>query len=138
MKRKRVERGLYRQQNGTYGVYLVVEGRPRYKTVGVKLGEARRQRDLLASKAHTGQLPPARQQLGALRADVAERAGGEHERERGLDRRPRPLDRRAGSVGAHVQRLHEQGEQLPLGNLRSGEHPVAMSIRPCPLDTSWA
>jgi integrase len=58
MKRTRVERGLYRQQNGTYGVYLLVDGTPRYKTVGVKLGEARRQRDLLASKAHTGLLPP--------------------------------------------------------------------------------
>src|SRR5919202_1492065 len=61
MKRTRVERGLYRQQNGTYGVYLLVDGTPRYKTVGVKLAEARRQRDLLASKAHTGQLaPPSR------------------------------------------------------------------------------
>src|ERR671930_1226577 len=59
MKRTRAERGLYRQQNGTYGVYLLVDGKPRYKTVGVKLGEARRQRDLLASKAHTGQLPPS-------------------------------------------------------------------------------
>ncbi|HYZ76060.1 MAG TPA: tyrosine-type recombinase/integrase [Gaiellaceae bacterium] len=59
MKRKRVERGLYRQQNGTYGVYLLVDGKPRYKTVGIKLAEARRQRDLLASKAHTGQLPPS-------------------------------------------------------------------------------
>jgi len=57
MKRTRVERGLYRQQNGTYGVYLLVDGKPRYKTVGIKLAEARRQRDLLASKAHTGQLP---------------------------------------------------------------------------------
>jgi len=57
VKRTRVERGIYRQQNGTYGVYLIVDGTPRYKTVGVKLGEARRQRDLLASKAHTGQLP---------------------------------------------------------------------------------
>src|ERR687885_653947 len=58
MKRTRVERGLYRQQNGTYGAYLLVDGKPRYKTVGVKLGEARGQRDLLASKAHTGLLPP--------------------------------------------------------------------------------
>jgi integrase len=69
MKRTRVERGLYRQQNGTYGVYLIVDGKPRYKTVGVKLGEARRQRDLLASQAHTGQLPtPSRLTF----ADLAE------------------------------------------------------------------
>src|ERR671939_1221416 len=58
MKRTRIERGLYRQQNGTYGVYLLVDGKPRYKTVGSKLTEARRQRDLLASKGHSGLLPP--------------------------------------------------------------------------------
>ena len=28
MKRIRVERGIYRQQNGTYGVYLLVNGKP--------------------------------------------------------------------------------------------------------------
>jgi integrase len=56
MKRKRVERGIYRQQNGVYGVYVVVEGKPRYKTVGRKLAEARRQRDLLSAKALRGEL----------------------------------------------------------------------------------
>jgi integrase len=57
MKRTRVERGIYRQQNGTYGVYLLVDGKPRYKTVGSKLAEARRQRDLLSAKAQRGELP---------------------------------------------------------------------------------
>src|SRR5437868_10470462 len=59
MKRTRVERGIYRQQNGTYGVYLLVEGRPRFKTVGNKLGEARRQRNLLTAQAERGELRPA-------------------------------------------------------------------------------
>ncbi len=57
MRRVRVERGIYRQQNGTYGVYLLVQGKPRFKTVGQKLAEARRQRDLLSAKAHRGELP---------------------------------------------------------------------------------
>ncbi|HEY8724902.1 MAG TPA: hypothetical protein VIL92_13725 [Gaiellaceae bacterium] len=57
MKRTRVERGIYRQQNGTYGVYLLVDGKPRYKTVGSKLAEARLQRDLLSAKAQRGELP---------------------------------------------------------------------------------
>src|SRR5439155_4946879 len=50
------ERGIYRQQNGTYGVYLVAEGKPRFRTVGPKLAEARRQRDLLSAKAQRGEL----------------------------------------------------------------------------------
>src|SRR5207248_8836410 len=59
MRRTRVERGIYRQQNGTYGVYLIADGKPRYKTVGSKLAEARRQRDLLSTMAQRGELAPA-------------------------------------------------------------------------------
>src|SRR5207237_2560464 len=67
MRRTRVERGIYRQQNGTYGVYLIVDGKPRYKTVGCKLAEARRQRDLLSAKAQRGELPaPTRLTLAEL------------------------------------------------------------------------
>jgi integrase len=58
MRRERVERGIYRQTNGTYGVYLTVAGKPTFKTVGKKLAEARRQRDLLSAKAQLGQLAP--------------------------------------------------------------------------------
>ena len=50
MKRTRVERGIYLQQNGTYAVYYLLHGKPRYKTVGP---EARRS----PPRAH----PPARQ-----------------------------------------------------------------------------
>src|SRR4051794_10877558 len=58
MKRTRIERGIYRQQNGTYGVYLLVDGKPRYKAIGPKLAEARRQRSLLEAKADRGELRP--------------------------------------------------------------------------------
>jgi integrase len=58
VRRTRVERGIYRQKNGTYGVYVMVEGRPRFKTVGTKIAEARRQRDLLSATAQQGELPP--------------------------------------------------------------------------------
>src|SRR5439155_16236634 len=58
MKRTRVERGIYRQQNGCYGVYVMVAGKPRFKAVGPKLAEARRQRQLLSAKAELGQLAP--------------------------------------------------------------------------------
>src|SRR5437762_2491228 len=70
MKRIRVERGIYRQQNGTYGVYLLVNGKPRFKTVGTKLGEARRQRNLLAGKAERGELVAASRLTFAQAADV--------------------------------------------------------------------
>jgi len=56
VRRKRVERGIYRQENGTYGVYVLVHGKPRYKAVGKKLAEARRRRDLLSAKALRGDL----------------------------------------------------------------------------------
>src|SRR2546421_11401728 len=56
MQRTRIERGIYRQKNGTYGIYLIVGGKPRFKTVGRKLAEARRQRDLLSAQAQQGTL----------------------------------------------------------------------------------
>src|SRR5215831_11676971 len=57
MHRRRVERGIYRQQNGTYGIYIMAGGKPRFQTVGPRLAEARRQRDLLSAKAQRGELP---------------------------------------------------------------------------------
>jgi integrase len=56
MRRTRVERGIYRQENGCYGIYVMVAGKPCFKAVGPKLAEARRQRQLLAAKAELGQL----------------------------------------------------------------------------------
>lgn len=60
MKRTRVEHGLYRQENGNYGVYVISNGRHRWRTVGPKLSEARRQRDILLAKARLGQLDEER------------------------------------------------------------------------------
>jgi hypothetical protein len=68
VKRARVERRIYKQENGTYGAYLLVNGKPRNKTVGLKLAEARRQRDLLSAKAHH-----LRSQRRQVAVDVVER-----------------------------------------------------------------
>jgi integrase len=56
VRRTRVERGIYRQQNGLYGIYVLAGGSLRWKTVGKKLSEAKRQRDLLSAKAEQGEL----------------------------------------------------------------------------------
>lgn len=56
MKRKRVERGIYQQENGTYAVYYLLNGKPRFKTIGPKLAEARRARSQLIAKAERGEL----------------------------------------------------------------------------------
>src|SRR5215208_6229221 len=57
MKRTRVERGIYRQQNGNYGIYVLANGQLRWKTVGTKLAEARGQRELMSAQAQQGELP---------------------------------------------------------------------------------
>jgi integrase len=56
MKRTRVEPGIYRQINGTYAVYYLLNGKPRFKTIGPKLAEARRARTQLTAKAERGEL----------------------------------------------------------------------------------
>jgi hypothetical protein len=54
----RVERGIYRQTNGRYAVCVMVEGRPRFRTIDAgSLSGARRQRELLQSVARVGELP---------------------------------------------------------------------------------
>jgi integrase len=73
MTRKRVERGIYLQANGTYGVYLLVGGRRRFKTVGRKLAEARRVRGQLQASADRGELPaPTRLTFAQLAASWIE------------------------------------------------------------------
>jgi integrase len=57
VKRTRIERGLYRQANGNYGIYVLANGELRWKTVGTKLSEARRERELMSAKAEQGELP---------------------------------------------------------------------------------
>jgi integrase len=57
-RRMRVERGIYRQANGRYAVCVMVEGRPRFRTVdSVTLAEARDERELLQIAAARGELP---------------------------------------------------------------------------------
>src|SRR2546425_4543530 len=57
-RRVRVERGIYRQTNGRYAVCVMVEGRPRFRTIDAgSLSGARRQRELLQSAARVGELP---------------------------------------------------------------------------------
>src|SRR6266498_5178941 len=57
-RRVRVERGIYRQTNGKYAVCVMVEGRPRFRTIDAgSLSGARRQRELLQSAARVGELP---------------------------------------------------------------------------------
>ncbi len=57
-RRVRVERGIYRQTNGRYAVCVMVEGRPRFRTIDAgSLSGARRQRELRQSAARVGELP---------------------------------------------------------------------------------
>src|SRR2546427_4925637 len=57
-KRVRVGRAIYRQTNGRYAVCVMVEGRPRFRTIDAgSLSGARRQRELLQSAARVGELP---------------------------------------------------------------------------------
>jgi integrase len=56
MRRTRVERGIYRQANGHYAVCVRIDGTFHWKTVGTKLAEARRQRELMSAKAQRGEL----------------------------------------------------------------------------------
>ena len=57
-RRVRVERGIYRQENGRYAVCVMVERRPRFRTIDAgSLSEARVQRELLQGLACVGELP---------------------------------------------------------------------------------
>src|SRR5229473_711184 len=73
MKRTRVEPGIYRQVNGTYAVYYLLNGKPRFKTIGPKLAEARRARTQLLAKAERGELAtPTRPTFAGLAASWLE------------------------------------------------------------------
>ena len=55
--RVRVERGIYRQQNGRYAVCCRRAGRLRFRTVGFDLVEAREQRAALVAAVEAGAVP---------------------------------------------------------------------------------
>jgi integrase len=57
-RRRRVERGIYEQENGKYAVCVMVAGRPRFRTLDARtLSEVRQQRALLRTLGALGELP---------------------------------------------------------------------------------
>jgi hypothetical protein len=55
--RVRVERGIYRRASGRYAVCVMIDEKPRMRTVAATLAEAREQRELLAAAVRRGELP---------------------------------------------------------------------------------
>jgi len=55
-RRVRVERGIYRQPSGKYVVCFMLDGRPRFRTVGFDLELAREQRRAFMRSAQFGVL----------------------------------------------------------------------------------
>jgi integrase len=59
--RVRVERGIYRRASGRYAVCVMIDGKPRLRTVtAITVAEAREQRELVAAAARRGELPAFR------------------------------------------------------------------------------
>lgn len=56
-RRSRAERGIYRQPNGNYTVCFMTAGKPRFRTIGDDLGEARRARAWLIEAGRRGEVP---------------------------------------------------------------------------------
>jgi integrase len=56
-RRRRVERGVYEQPNGKYAVCFMVDGKPRFRTVGCDLAAARSARVVLIEAAKRGEVP---------------------------------------------------------------------------------
>jgi integrase len=57
--RVHVERGIYLQPNGRYAVCFMVDGKPRFRTVGRDLEAARAERSALVDAAQRGEVPVA-------------------------------------------------------------------------------
>src|SRR5262249_722717 len=100
-RRQRVERGIYEQPNGSYAVRVMLDGRPRFRTLGaVTITEARRQRELLQSLARDGELPVA---PGLTFAEAAARWLRDFEAKVGAgERRERTLDLYCSQVQRHL------------------------------------
>lgn len=58
-RRMRVERGIYRQVNGKYAVCFMLEGKPRFRTVGYDLDVARAERCAFVEAARWGVIAAA-------------------------------------------------------------------------------
>lgn len=55
--RRRVEQGIYLQPNGKYAVCFMVAGKPRFRTVGADLADARTARAALIEASSRGEVP---------------------------------------------------------------------------------
>lgn len=105
--RVRVERGIYRQPNGKYAVCFMVDGRPRFRTVGYDLDAARIERAAYIDATRWG-VAPATPQLRFARV-----AGWWAER---YERRVEAGERRERTLEHH--RYHLNKHLLPsLGQL---------------------
>lgn len=111
-RRIRVERGIYRQPNGKYAVCFMLEGKPRFRTVGYDLQLARKERETLARAASYGVLACAPQ------LSVAKLAGWWLER---YERKIKAGQRRERTLQLH--RYHLKRHLLP-----SLGHRLARSI----------
>jgi integrase len=98
VRRERVERGIYRQPNGRYAVCFMLDGKPRFRTVGYDLDLARAERQAFVDAARWGVIAAApRLRFDTVAAWWLERfarkvAGGER-RERTLEIHRYHLDR---------------------------------------------
>jgi hypothetical protein len=57
--RRRVERRIYEQPNGKYMVCFMVDGKPRFRVMGLDLVETRRQREVFVQAARPGEVAVA-------------------------------------------------------------------------------
>src|SRR4051812_24602397 len=53
-RRVRIEQGIYLQPNGKYAVCFMAGGRPRFRTVGYDIGEARAERAFFIESTRAG------------------------------------------------------------------------------------
>jgi len=100
-RRRRVERGIYQQPNGRYAVCVMVDSQSRFRTLSAAtIGEARRQREMLQSIAHVGELPVSPQ---LTFAEVAARWLADFEAKvAAAERRDRTLDLYRSQLRRHL------------------------------------
>lgn len=136
--RIRVERGIYRQQNGKYAVCFVLDGKPRFRTVGYDLDGAREARRAFVEAARWGVLAAApRLRFAQVASWWLERfrrrvASGER-RERTLETHRYHLDQHLLPTlrAMHVREITVHDVCDVLGELREAglsEHTVAGAL----------
>lgn len=101
-RRVRIERGIYRQRNGKYAVCFMLNGKPRFRTVGYDLDVAREERQAFVEAARWGVV------AAAPRLRFTKVAGWWVER---FERRVATGERRERTLEAH--RYHLERRLLP-------------------------